>query len=287
MGNEWLSIYGLTRLYTGTGTIFDELQLPTQFTDPTVITDRLMLDTMELEVLYSDPDTFKGALGIYSKSRLPSWQKLADDMYHAYDPYINFTRDEARVNIITKNLEDLRTDNLQDKRTADLTEERTPDLSEERTYDLTDERTPDLSEERTLDLANGNTRTTSKNAWNGTGVGTMVAAEQIVDSGTDTGTDTLATTGTDTNTRTGTDTLATTGTDTRTTSGTDTYNKTGTQKNEQTGTLKTEDYFHSQGDSAMFTPTDIAKKEFELRAQYSVIEYILADIKTHFCLMVY
>lgn len=224
MGNEWLSIYGLTQLYTGTGTIFDELQLPTQFTDPTVITDRIMLDTMELEVLYADPDTFKGALGIYSKSRLPSWQKLADDMYHAYDPYVNFTRDETRVNTLTRDFVDNRIDNLQSKRTAALT--------------------------------NGNTRTVSRNAWDGSTVGSMTPAEQITDTGSLAG-------------------------------GTDTYNDTGTQTNKSSGTITSKDSFHSQGDSAMFTPTDIAKKEFELRAQYSVIEYILADIKTHFCLMVY
>ena len=92
-----LSIYGLTLLYDGTGTIFDELVLPTQFTDPTVLTDRLMLDTMELEVLYADPDVFKGALGIYSKSRLQTWQKMTDAMYKEYDPFINFTRDETKA----------------------------------------------------------------------------------------------------------------------------------------------------------------------------------------------
>lgn len=221
----WISMYGLIQLKNDPDfDLFADLQLPTQFTDKSVITDRLLLDTMELEVLYADPDVFKGALGIYSKSRLPSWQKLADDMYHSYDPFINFTRDEARVNIITRDLTDERTDNLQSKRTAALTQ--------------------------------GNTRDIKRNAWNGSTGSSMTPAEQITDSGTLTG-------------------------------GTDTYNDTGTQKNAQTGTLKTEDYFHSQGDSALFTPTDIAKKEWELRAEYSVIEYIIADIKTHFCLMVY
>lgn len=219
-----LSIYGLTLLYEGTGTIFDELALPTQFTDPTVVSDRLMLDTMELEVLYADPDVFKGALGIYSKSRIHSWQKLVDDMYKEYDPYINFTRDEARVNTITRDLSDNRVDNLQTKRTAALT--------------------------------NGNTRTIERNAWNGSTNEDMVTAEQITDSGDLAG-------------------------------GTDTYNNTGSQSNVSRGTITTEDYYHSQGDSALFTPTDIARKEFELRAQLSAMEYILADIKTHFCLMVY
>lgn len=194
-----LSIYGLTLLYDGTGTIFDELVLPTQFTDPTVLTDRLMLDTMELEVLYADPDVFKGALGIYSKSRLQTWQKMTDAMYKEYDPFINFTRDETRVNTVTR--------------------------------DLTD-----------MTNSEGTTQT-KRNAWDGTTVGTMTPAEQSDDS--------------------------------------------AQSSFAQTGTLKTEDYFHSQGDSALFTPTDVAKKEFELRAQLSALEYILADIKTHFCLMVY
>ena len=218
----WISIYGPTLLTTDD--IFSELELPTQFAgEEDVITDRLLLDTMELEVLYPDPAVFKGALGIYSKSRLPSWQKLADDMYHAYDPYINFTRDEVRGTTITRDLQDVRTDDLQDKRTANLT--------------------------------NGNTRDIKRNAWDGATAGTMTPAEQITDSGSE--------------------------------GGTDTYQHTGDQTINSTGTLRTEDYFHSQGDSALFTPTDIAEKEWKLRAQYSVIEYIIADIKTHFCLMVY
>lgn len=250
-----LSIYGLTLLYEGTGTIFDELVLPTQLTDKSLITDRLLLDTMELEVLYADPDVFKGALGIYSKSRLHSWQALVDDMFHAYDPFINFTRDEARVNTVTRDLSDIRIDDLTTKRTANLQ----------------DERTADLTTERTDDLANGNTRTLSRNAWNGTSNTDMVDAEIVEDSGSDTGTQTTTETGTDTNK----------------TTGTDTYVNTGDQKNISRGTITYEDYFHSQGDSAMYTPTDVARKEFELRAQLSAIEYILADIKTHFCLMVY
>lgn len=204
-----LSMYGLILLKNDPDfDLFADLQLPSQFSDdPTLITDRLLLDTMELEVLYADPDVFKGALGIYSKSRLNSWQKLADDMYHAYDPFINFTRDEVRKNIVTR----------------------------------------DMTDERTDDLAIGNTHDLKRNAWDGSTANTMVPAEQTIDSGTNTGTTTM----------------------------------------EQTGTLTTEDYYHSQGDSALFTPTDIAEKEWKLRAAYSVAEYIIADIKTHFCLMVY
>lgn len=298
-----ISIYGLSRMYEGTGTIFDELALPTQFTDPTVITDRLLLDTMELEVLYPDPDVFKGALGIYSKSRIPSWQKLADDMYYAYDPFINFTRDETRTVEVERDLElvrtadltDTRTANLTDTKTLNLTDERTADLTDTKTLNLSDAETKNLTDTETKNLANGNTKTTSRNAWNGTAPGTLVTAEQESNSGSETGTDTMQHTGTDTMLRTGTDTdkhtgtdtMERTGTDTDTHTGTDTMKRTGTDSNTDTGTITTTETFHSQGDSAMYTPTDIARKEWELRAEFSVIEYIVADIKTHFCLMVY
>lgn len=296
-----LSIYGLTLLTQND--IFDQLQLPTQITDHSVITDRLLLDTMELEVLYTDPEVFRGALGIYSKSRIPTWQKLADDMYHAYDPYINFTRDETRTVEVERDLEQVRTANLTDQRTANLTDKRTANLTDTKTLNLTDERTADLTDTETLNLsdaetknlANSETKTTSRNAWNGTAPGTMVTAEQESTSGSETGTDTIQHTGTDTTKHTGTDTTERTGTDTDTHtgtdtmlhSGTDTMKRTGTDSNTDSGTVTTTETFHSQGDSAMFTPTDIARKEWELRAEFSVIEYIIADIKTHFCLMVY
>ena len=218
----WISIYGLTLLTEDS--IFANLLLPTQLAgEEDKVIDRLVLDTMELEVLYPDPDIFSAALGIYSNSRIDAWQKMADAMYHDYDPYINFTRDEVRGTTITRDLHDTRTDNLQHKRTANLTD--------------------------------GNTRDIKRNTWDGTTAGTMIAAEQITDSGS--------------------------------TGGTDTYNDTGTQSNQQSGTLTTEDYFHSQGDSALFTPTDIARKEFELRGELNLIEYIIKDIITYFCLMVY
>lgn len=199
-----LSIYGLTQLTSDN--IFDNLVLPTQVDSDTVI-DRLVLDTFELEVLYPDPDFFSIALGIYSESRLETWQKLADDIYYTYDPFINFTRDEARVNTITRDLNDLREDHFTD----------------------------------------GNLKTTKRNAWNGSTGSSMVNESEIGDSG----------------------------------------NNDGTSNVHSSGTIKTEDYYHSQGDSAMYTPTDIARKEWELRAEHSIVEFIVEDLKTHFCLMVY
>lgn len=55
----------------------------------------------------------------------------------------------------------------------------------------------------------------------------------------------------------------------------------------ETGGATTHEYFHSQGDSALYTPTDVAKKETELRLEYDVIKIITREFLSRFCLMVY
>lgn len=54
-----------------------------------------------------------------------------------------------------------------------------------------------------------------------------------------------------------------------------------------TGTISRTETFHSQGDSAMFTPTDIAGKETALRMQYDLISIIVNEFISKFCLLVY
>ena len=55
----------------------------------------------------------------------------------------------------------------------------------------------------------------------------------------------------------------------------------------QTGNAATIESFHSQGDSALYTPTDVAKKETELRLEYDVIKIITREFLSRFCLMIY
>lgn len=219
--------------------LFDDLSLPTQFAeDPEIITDQLVLETMSLEVLYPNPAVFKKALKIFSRSRLQRWQKITDALYHVYDPFINFTRDETRTITETRDLEANRTDNLQSQRTDNLTSLETRNLAG--------------SANNTKQVAAWDNQTSS-----------LTDREKDTTSSTDTGTDQIANTGTQTTANT------------------------GTQKTTDEGTVVTEDVFHSEGDSALFTPTDVAKKEFELRAMDDAISYIVHDIRDHFCLTVY
>lgn len=48
-----------------------------------------------------------------------------------------------------------------------------------------------------------------------------------------------------------------------------------------------EETFHSEGDSALYTPTDVAEKETLLRIRYDIYNIIINEFKNRFCLLVY
>lgn len=76
-------------LYMFDATIFDELQLPAGVDRDTVI-ENFIVDSIELETLYSDPETFKAMLGIWSRKRLDTWNayyKVLNDT--EYNPIWN------------------------------------------------------------------------------------------------------------------------------------------------------------------------------------------------------
>lgn len=54
-----------------------------------------------------------------------------------------------------------------------------------------------------------------------------------------------------------------------------------------TGNITTTDNFHTEGDSALYTPTDILGKEVEARKKYDLYQFIIDDFKNRFCLLVY
>lgn len=61
----------------------------------------------------------------------------------------------------------------------------------------------------------------------------------------------------------------------------------GTINTTDTGTVQHVETFHSQGDSALFTPTDIMAKEFDARAKHDIIETIIKEFKQKFIVCVY
>ena len=86
MSRATMSYYAL---YTFDHTVFDELQLPAGVDRDTII-ENFIADSIELETLYSDPETFKAMLGIWSRKRLDTWNayyKVLNDT--EYNPIWN------------------------------------------------------------------------------------------------------------------------------------------------------------------------------------------------------
>lgn len=63
--------------------------------------------------------------------------------------------------------------------------------------------------------------------------------------------------------------------------------QTGESVGTDTGDVNTLETFHSQGDSALYTPTDILGKEYEARRKYDLYNFIISDFKDRFCLLIY
>ena len=75
-------------------TIWDNLETPTGI-DKDVLVYNLLMECAELEVLYSDPDFMKKALGMWSKKRLPVWQALQDTTTLEYSALENYNLSET------------------------------------------------------------------------------------------------------------------------------------------------------------------------------------------------
>lgn len=83
-----LSILGL---YQHDNSLFDNLQLPAEFTtdDRETLINNLLMECAEFECLYPAFEFCKAAIGFWSKARLHVWQKLYDTMFFEYNPIWN------------------------------------------------------------------------------------------------------------------------------------------------------------------------------------------------------
>lgn len=151
-----ISLWGLYKINRN---LFENFHLPTQI-DKDNLTKKLMMETMDLDTIYSDPAVMQEMIDIWSASRLPIWQKIADVLEEEYDPIDNYDRYVDRTD------------------TRDLNKDTT------RTDDLTSDST------RTDNLANSNTETVSKVPFSDS---TLSVVESTVDNGTNTGTQNVKT----------------------------------------------------------------------------------------------
>ena len=83
-----LSVLGI---YNYDGRIFDRLELPDGVSKDTVV-NSILLECADLEVLYPVPVVLLTAIGLWSKSMLPSWERQYRAITAEYDPIENYNR---------------------------------------------------------------------------------------------------------------------------------------------------------------------------------------------------
>lgn len=88
----WISALGLWKTHQD---LFDLMLLPDAL-DREDIIDGILMDTAELELLYSDPGFLKKAIGLWSRKRLPIWNELEATLHYEYNPIHNYDRTEQR-----------------------------------------------------------------------------------------------------------------------------------------------------------------------------------------------
>lgn len=86
----------LITMYNYDSTIFDNLQLPASMNKDDFI-NSLLLETAELELLYSKADFLKFAIGVWSKKELSIWEKLDATLHYEYNPIYNTDRTETET----------------------------------------------------------------------------------------------------------------------------------------------------------------------------------------------
>lgn len=75
--------------------LFDELELPSG-ADRNEIIYTLLYDTMDRDVLYTDPVFLRRAIGIWSRKKMEEWELLYHALRMEYDPIHAYKVDETR-----------------------------------------------------------------------------------------------------------------------------------------------------------------------------------------------
>lgn len=151
-------------LLTGYQELFDELKVPGSVSKDDVC-NQLLLDTLELEVLYADGPTMRRALGVYSETMLPSWTRYADALGLKYDALASDDRTRTTAHEGTSGGTVSRTNGVKGTTTREpnLTTTGQNNGSDSTTRDVTgfDSGTLQTAEKSTTALGTGNTITSS------------------------------------------------------------------------------------------------------------------------------
>ena len=83
----------LIGLYNWDNTIFDKLNVPADLNKTTLV-NNILLRSGEFEVMYADPDFMKDAIGMFSDTWQPTFERWVKALAIEYNPLENYDRKE-------------------------------------------------------------------------------------------------------------------------------------------------------------------------------------------------
>ena len=240
----------LLGLYQIDPQLFSQLELP-EGLESDVLRDNLLAECAELEILYTDPEFMKASIGFWSKKQVHVWEELYATLLYEYNPLWN--KDYTEVE--TRNLAG----------TEDVTDGNSHSHDITRTDNL--QTATDIT--RTDNLAHTDDSTTTESVYGFNSSSAADANKVVYDNDTsDTGT--VRNAGTVDNTGTVRD------------AGTSSDDRTIDRDTTDTGTVTIE----GTGNIGIMSTQDLIKQQREV-VQFNIYDYIIADFKKRFCLMVY
>jgi hypothetical protein len=292
------TLLSIITMYRYDPSLFDDMVIPPEL-DKELLTDNIMLELGELELLYNDPNIMKFAIGRWSAKELKKWQDLYKTTTLEYNPIENYNRTEEFTDAETRALSKNNTQTRDLATTGNETRDLAGTNNETRTLAGTNNETRDLETgivgitDTTDNDAQGGTNSTKRevSAYNTTALATDSIETQTLgatnaktvhtettQTGADTGTVNTATTDTGTVNTATTDTgaVGTATTDTGTV--TDAATDTGTVEITKTGNAK--------GNIGVTTTQQMIEAERDV-VKFNIYDYILQSFKARFCILVY
>lgn len=250
-------------------------------------TTNLLLETSAFEVLYTDPNFLKMAIGAWAKKESEKWQLLYNTQYYKYNPIWNKDGLIIRTETETRDLQNTKTQDSEKNTDRDI--KTTRNLTDNETQDST--QTNNINETTTNNLTENTTQNINRNDERkvaGFNSETYVNAEQTT-SDSDI---TSNTTNSGTVERENTGTIAVENETNRTQTGTVDENGTETETQKitadgsETGTVSRE-YTDKETGNIGITMTQQMIDAERITANYNVQDAIIESFKKRFCILVY
>lgn len=86
-----LSILGLTQWTDGH--VWDQFETPEEISRQDAI-DAILMECAELALVYTDPDTVAGMIGLWCRKQMENWKHIAQALLEEYNPLHNYDRHE-------------------------------------------------------------------------------------------------------------------------------------------------------------------------------------------------